>query len=204
MLKVASKTISVIFHPLLMPTYAFALIIWCNPFLFAAMPLNSKFIIIGVTFLNTFVFPLALVFLFVKLRFISNMEMRARKDRIYPFILTLIIFGSVWYRFYNLPYPAILSLVLLTATIGLTLAFVINLKWKISIHCIGIAGLAGIIFHNASFSSYNLFMPLMFILIACGVIGTARMILKEHNPAQIYLGYLVGLISAVISIYSYN
>ena len=198
MVNPAAKFVSYIFHPLLMPTYAYCLLFWMSPILFTALSLQIKFFILITVFTNTFIFPLLITFLFLKLGFVKSLLMQSKKERIIPFALTILIYGLLYFRFKTLPYPSILSLVLLAATITLTMTLFINMKWKVSIHCIGIASLAGILFSSIDSSSYKLQLPLMAIFLIAGIIGTARLALLSHRPVQIYLGYLVGWVSSVL------
>lgn len=192
----AAKVISFLFHPLLMPTYAFALVIVLNPYLFAAIPVTSRLLLIILIFSYTFLFPLLMAFLFIKLNLIKSLHMHTGKERIYPFLLTIITYGTITYRFMELPYPGELNAVLMTSTAALLFAFIINLKWKISIHSIGIAGLASIVYYNTVSFNYQLLLLMIMILLLAGIIGTARLLVSNHTKEQVYIGYLVGWASA--------
>ena len=86
-MKPISKILSYIFHPLLIPTWFVLLLLHTNPFSFAGM---SVFIVIGIVFINTFMFPAISILMMRKLDFIESLEMPDSKQRIIPLVATII------------------------------------------------------------------------------------------------------------------
>ena len=110
--------------------------------------------------------------------------------------------------------PLILSAFILGATISLWVSFIINLFTKISLHAVGIAGLLAIVVLSVQTIEYdhllldlgslgvaNLPMKtlLMIVVLFTGIVGTSRLLLKAHEPYQIYLGYFVGFLTQFIA-----
>jgi len=89
-------------------------------------------------------------------------------------------------------------LLLLGATFALVLTMLINLKWKISAHMVGIGGVIGAIIGLSMrlFVDYRLII--MILIIVAGLIGSSRMLLNAHSPAQIYFGFGVGISSQLL------
>ena len=83
-------------------------------------------------------------------------------------------------------------MLLLGAAASVVLAILINLKWKVSIHMIGIGGIVGMFFGMSTFLLIDLRMPILIALVVAGIIGTARLSMGAHRPSQLYLGFLVG------------
>ncbi len=81
---------------------------------------------------------------------------------------------------------------LLGAAASVVLAIIINLKWKVSIHMIGIGGITGMFFGLSTFLLIDLRFPILISLIVAGLIGTARLSMGAHRPGQLYVGFLVG------------
>ena len=80
------------------------------------------------------------------------------------------------------------------------LAFVINLKWKISAHMIGMGGLIGVIIGVSERLTLDLNATLIVLFVMAGFVGFSRLRLNAHNPFQVYLGFLVGMGSLLIMI----
>ena len=83
-------------------------------------------------------------------------------------------------------------MLLLGAAASVVLAILINLKWKVSIHMIGIGGIVGMFFGMSSFLLIDLRFPILISLLVAGLIGTARMAMGSHKPPQLYVGFLIG------------
>lgn len=78
------------------------------------------------------------------------------KERIIPYISTLVFYIWTFSVFRNSGDPLLLSVVMLGACLSASAAFVINLFRKISLHATGMGALLGLAFGNAFFSTgYN-------------------------------------------------
>ena len=98
-LKVFAKFVSYILHPLFIPTYIFIWLTWRFPIHFdniTAAGLTLKTISI---FLNASFFPAFAVFLLWRLKFIENIFLRTQKERIVPYIITMIFYW--WLCFWD-------------------------------------------------------------------------------------------------------
>jgi membrane-associated phospholipid phosphatase len=76
----------------------------------------------------------------------------------------------------------------------------INVWWKISTHTAAIGGVAGALFVFAEFFGFNPVWWLSLTFILAGILGTSRMILRQHSLAQVVAGFFVGIICAIIGI----
>jgi membrane-associated phospholipid phosphatase len=74
----------------------------------------------------------------------------------------------------------------------------INVWWKISTHTAGIGGVAGALFVFSEVFSFNPTWWFCLVLIVAGVLGTSRMILRQHTLSQVIVGFLVGFVSPII------
>ena len=121
--------------------------------------------------------------------------MEIREERQLPFIFSSLSYGFGYFLGNMLPLPHPVKLMFIGANLSIVFALIINLKWKISVHMIGIGGVLGAIIGL----SYRLLIDLRFeitLLILCaGFIAYARLKLKAHNPAQVYAGLLLGVFS---------
>lgn len=83
---------------------------------------------------------------------------------------------------------------MLGATLSVTLAVMINLFWKVSIHLIGIGGIIGTLLALSQLLFVDVKIPIIISIIIAGVIGSARLTVGEHTPAQIYSGVFIGFL----------
>lgn len=187
-----AKIISYIFHPLLMPTYGFAFIFFTENYISMFIPALLKYIILGVTFLFTFLLPTVNALILLKMKRIQSLEMETNQERIIPYSSTALYFFALFYLFYDAEFPSIFKIVILGAGISILLTFIINFKWKISAHTIGIGGIAGAALGIIYRVQMDMTLAFISILLLSGIVAYARLKLNAHTPAQVYSGFLLG------------
>jgi len=185
--------ISYVFHPLLMPTYGLAFLFKLKFYFFYSFPFEAKLAIIAIVFLNTAFMP-SLFFLFLRYRkVISSLKMENKNERIIPFIITAVFYYGTFYilRRFNLP-PLVYYLIFGSFCL-IIISLIINFWWKISIHTIAIGGLTGAFIAIGLYLSMNLLLLVALCVFVAGCIGFARLKLMAHTPAQVYMGFLLGV-----------
>jgi membrane-associated phospholipid phosphatase len=190
-----AKIISCLLHPLLMPTYGFSLVFFTdNYFSTFTGPQNLKFLILGITFLFTFILPATNALILLKMGRIRSLEMENSQERIIPYSSTALYYFALFYLFYNADFPDIFKIVILGAAISILLSLIINFRWKISAHMIGIGGTAGAMLGIIYRSHFDFQIALIIVLLLSGLVGYARLKLMAHSPAQVYVGFALGFI----------
>src|SRR5689334_1686420 len=139
-LKYSSKFLSLIFHPLLLPTYAFMMIVWSQPFLFAAYE-GKEWVIVLRVFINTFIFPVICLIILWRLGWLKSIEAQSREERIIPYIAIGTLYVWTFITFRKSADPQILNIILLGSCIALFGCFLFNIFSKISIHAAGFGAL---------------------------------------------------------------
>lgn len=210
-LRFAAHIISVVCHPLFLLMYALFLLAWANPYLFSqgsfekVIADNNNRLLFLEVFIFTVAFPLFAILIMRGLNLIDSLQMKSQQERIGPFIVTGLMYVWVFYNLKQQPsVPVPLKTFALGATIGLFSAFIVNLFSKISLHTVGMGGFLGMVLIIMAKSYSETFGDLrsIFILtiLLAGFVGTARLVLRSHEPNDIYGGYFVGLMSQLIAI----
>ena len=89
----------------------------------------------------------------------------------------------------NLPLTlAVMAAALLVQAVGA----VVNVWWKISMHCAGAGGLAGALVAYSALFGFDPTGWLCVLILLCGAVGSARMLLRQHSLGQVVAGTLVG------------
>jgi len=81
----------------------------------------------------------------------------------------------------------------LGAAISIFISWLINFKWKISIHMVGIGGLIGILIGISIRLGADLLIPVLASVLLAGLLGSSRMRLGAHTESQVYAGLMLGL-----------
>ncbi len=189
-----AKIISVVFHPMLIPSYTILILFNINNYISLLIPFSAKLLILGMVFITTFLFPILFIFIMKRKGIVKTLQMETREERIYPFAVTAIFYFLSYYMLKQLHISDIYYLFLLGATFLIIIALLITFYWKISVHMIGIGGMLGALI-GISFRINIDFVILIALTVLCsGIVGFARLKLNAHKPMQIYTGFLSGVI----------
>lgn len=201
-LKITAKIISYILHPLFIPTYIFLWLTKRFPIHFddiSATGLTFKTISI---FLNATLFPAFAVFLLWRLKFIENMFLRTEKDRIIPYMITMIFYWWLWYLSRSFTdQPDVLKFFYFGIFLNTVFGLIINNFIKISMHAMGAGALLAFVILTCT--HYHIFLGADIIVatILTGLICTARLLLNHHSPAEIYTGLFVGILCQFLGVW---
>lgn len=186
--------------PLLMPVLAVYLAITFDPYLTLFLAPSKAQLMLIVVGLATFVFPLVNLFFLKQAGIITSYGLMIRKERLAPTITSLVYFGLGYYLLLKGSLPVVLYSMYLGAVISVVLALIITLKWKISMHAIGIGGVLGSMYGLFKVHEYVHLPLLIALILACGWVMTARIALGAHTPAQVYAGMALGFVTTWLSV----
>ncbi len=114
------------------------------------------------------------------------------RERLVPIVFTLIPYFFSFYFLRKLPIPGVVPMYMLAASVTIVLTLIVTIWWKISIHMVGIGGLAGLIFSFSLLFQAEVLVFLVLTIFVAGLVGWARLTLKAHNPPQVYTGFVLG------------
>ncbi len=200
-MKTTAKIISTVFHPTVMPILGLLIILNTESYINYALPLELKKAILFLIGTSTFIIPLLIALLLLNRGLINSLEMETQKERTIPYVFTIAFYIFSLYMLNKAPIPPIIFKFIIGATLSVILAFIINIKWKISAHMIGIGGLIGALFCVSFLLDVYITPYIVFSLLVAGLIGSSRLILKAHTSLQIYIGLAVGIICQFAVLY---
>lgn len=189
-------TLSVIFHPMLMPFYGIFLIINSGTHI-SFMPLEYKRMIYSIVFASSCALPLTLLILFKQLNLIKSFRLETNRERVLPVFFTGLFYFLGYIILRKLELPLFIYQFILGSLIALYIALVITFWWKISLHMIGVGGVIGAIVALSLKMGLGISVGLIGLIIVSGMVGTARMYLNAHNPLQIFAGLFLGIITVL-------
>lgn len=187
-----SKIISIMFSPLLMPTYAVVMTFFFSYLFFA--PVTSKVSVILVTFAISCMLPVIGIFLLYKFKVIADPSLNNRTDRLLPYIFTAVCYLGVAFYLDRVHAPVWMSLFMCGGTAALIVTTVINRWWKISGHATGMGGLTALAFFLV-YRGYILWVDISLpgtVIIIAGAVCSARLILGRHTLGQVTAGFANG------------
>ncbi len=201
-----SKVISVVFQPLFLPIYAFLLYVTIDhhsTFLIRSEQASLQFnYILSIQILLAVIIPIGSLYVMYRSNIITSMSLPDRKERIPVLIITLFYYLLTYYflrkiHVTNLDFLGAFMSFLTGGIILTALSLMITFFWKISLHAIGVSGLAGaflgfseLLFPTQNGEETTIINILLLILV--GVVCSARLHLKAHSFLQIIGGITLG------------
>lgn len=205
--------VSVLFHPLLIPTYLYLVLMLVNPYLFGSLDLSNRRATqtLIMLLLYTAVIPLIAVLLMVALEMVQSVRLEDRMERIGPLLLVMIMYFWVYYNFsQSNDIPEVFSTFMLGIVIALGVAFAINTVDRISLHAVGMGGMVTALFVTMWLfgelsvtlggRAYGVGVLVLLGVVLAGLVGTARLILGAHDRGQVYSGYAVGVLAQLVAV----
>jgi hypothetical protein len=195
--------ISYIFHPLFVPVYLAWFLINVQPYLFSSFTASDKILTVIRFFIMYSFFPLVTVLLAKGLGFLDSVYLKTQKERIIPYIACGIYYFWMCYVLRNQPQfsKEVVQLsmaIFLASSIGL----MVNIIMKVSMHAISMGILVvfmGLLALTQS-GSYGVYLSVAILL--AGLVCTARFIVSDHTPKEIYVGLLVGAASQLLAVWA--
>jgi hypothetical protein len=147
---------------------------------------------IGIYALLICALPVIYIFWQVRRGNITDIHMKERKQRLRPFLFSMLSAALGWGVLRMMGTPEIVSAFALFSLIQLTVLMIITLVWQISIHMMSITGAvvaAGAIF---GWSQALVIVPLV------PLVGLARLRLHRHTLWQVLAGTLLGALLPIL------
>lgn len=210
--------VSLIFHPLLIPTYMLILLLLVNPYLFGVNSIGDAGgrLTVLLVFLYTFFVPSLAIVVMYYLGMVDSLALEDRQQRIGPYLITGVLYLWVYWNFRNnAQIPTAYTAFMLGTVISLFAAFFVNIFSKVSAHAVGMGGLVAMVIITMVLFSYNNFTVdlgflgiytfhigtvLLFAVLAAGIVGSSRLLLTAHDALELYGGYLIGFTSQLLAL----
>ncbi len=193
-----AHTISVLFHPLLIPSYVLILMLQMRVHFIMVLPDDYQYLLIGMVLLTTCVLPALIMLIMLKLKFVNSLQMETQQERVAPLIIMAVFFYATHYLLKQSPYNNIFNLFMLGATILVLVSLLLNYITKISIHMVAIGGMLGTFIGFALIFQYEMKTLLFALIIVAGLTAYARLRLGAHSQTQVYSGFLLGTVSMIM------
>jgi hypothetical protein len=194
-----AKIISVIFHPVLIPTLGFFLL-FHSDFYFSMITGEVKRFVLLVVFFSTGILPMiSVAILALNPKFDISME--KSRDRIIPLLSSAVFYYMGFVLLGRMKAFPIFKLFLVASVLVIIALLLISIKWKISNHMAAVGGMTGTIFALSFRSGVNPVYAILTVVLLSGLIGTARLVLNKHSIGELIAGYGLGFSVLYLVIY---
>ena len=195
---IAARLLSAIFRPQYYSVVAFIVLFMCT--WLSLFPLPFKIFVLVIITLGTVALPRMFTRLWRQANGWHLYQLREREKRFAPYLFNIICYGLTLYLLDRLHLPQYMRGVLVGALgIQIACAF-INQWWKISTHCAGTGGAIGALVAYSIVFGFNPTGWLCLLILISGLVGSSRMLLRQHTLMQVVAGTIVGCICGFLGI----
>lgn len=197
---ILAHIISIVLHPFFMAIYGVALLFVYTDFQYIFAHQITKFM--GPVVIFSFMIPALSIYFFKRSGYITDYSLQKKEERFLPFLVTFFSYFVLFFYFLKAGLYSWFLAALLVPLILLIICSIINIRWKISAHMAGIGGLIGTVFSVCyNIKGQNPYTLFIILTILVGALGVSRIILQRHTPAQVYVGFLVGLVVSYVAVF---
>ena len=194
----AARSVSMVFTPFWLLSVGLRAV-----FLFSYLsifPMAYKLQVLIMTYLFTILLPTVMIHLYRRYQGWNLIELGQRERRMVPYIISIVCYFSCIYLMERLHMPHFIGSIIIAALLVQIVCAIINVWWKISTHTAAIGGVGGALFAFAEYLGFNPVWWLCLVFFVAGLLGTSRMILRQHNLSQVVAGFWVGFVCAAVAI----
>lgn len=196
---IAARVMSMVFTPFYLPTVGLVALFSLS--YLSLLPFSYKLTVLSLVYIFTILMPTLLIHLYRRHQKWTLIELGQRERRMVPYVISILCYMVCTYFMESLHLPHFMGSIVITALIIQILCAIINVWWKISTHTAAIGGVAGAIFAFSAIFGFNPLFWFSIVLILSGMLGTSRMILRQHTLSQVVVGFLVGFFSGIFILF---
>ena len=194
----AARVLSLIFTPFYLPVVGLtALFVFSY---LSLLPFTYKATVIALVYLFTVLAPSLLIHSYRRYHGWTPVELGRKERRMVPYVISIACYFACVYLMERMHIPRFMGGILIAALLVQITCAVINAWWKISTHTAAIGGVAGALAAFAEIFSFNPVWWLSAVFLLAGLLGTSRMILRQHSLSQVVAGFWVGFACAAVGI----
>ncbi|MBT8288399.1 MAG: hypothetical protein HKN00_00925 [Flavobacteriaceae bacterium] len=190
------KSISYLFHPLIMPLVGVIFYFSKSPRFIPQPIIKAK---IFALVLLTILLPILLFFLLKSLKKISSIHLGSTEERRIPLAIYCGIIGLVLMRVLpsnELIEPHFFMVGVLGSTLSCLILAILN--FKASIHMLAVGGVLMFFIALSIHFHININGSIALIFIITGALATSRVHMRAHNALELAVGFIIGVVPQFI------
>lgn len=198
---IAAKAVSIIFHPLIVPTYAAIAVLFGGHTIWSLfMTFHTRVILVWYVLVATALIPLAVMPILKSARLIESYSLITARDRVIPMLFMAVCYMSAMFVLSDKAGIDAARRFFLGPAVIMVLLTVITSRWKISTHTTA-PGAAAALFLAITYAGYGVMTGgVLVTVVIAGLLGSARMATGQHTLSQVTAGFLLGFFTMLLSL----
>ena len=194
----AARIVSMIFTPFYLP---FVGMVALFAFIYLSMfPWPYKLQVLTMVYFFTILLPTLLIRLYRRYQGWNLIELGHRERRMVPYVVSILCYFACIYSMEHMHMPHFMASIVVAALMVQIVCALINVWWKVSTHSAAIGGVGGALFAFAYYLGFNPVWWLCVVFLVGGLVGTSRMVLRQHSLSQVVGGFWIGFLCAALAI----
>ena len=193
-----ARALSSIFRPQYFPLVGFLAL-----FLFtylSLLPLSFKALIMIIVLMGTLLLPRLTIRIWRQTNGLKLHHLRLREHRSFPYLVFLLFYAFTLHFLARFHLPFYMGGILVSSLMIQAACLLINIWWKVSVHSAGAGGIIGAVVAFSLLFNFNPVWWLSLCIIIAGLVGSSRMLLRQHTLWQVLAGTFLGIILGFIGI----
>mgnify|MGYP003668713103 FL=1 len=197
-MKAFFKIIAYLFHPIFIPIYGCLIyFVVTKKYTSMEMKVGNLFPI----FILTVVIPIICFLIMRNIGMISSVFMPTTKERKYPLYISIMLLFMIVYKVIPSQYTPELYYYFIGLILALsTSAVLLFVKYKTSIHMLGIGSLVMYLINLSIHFEINLALSLSILILFTGLIASSRLYFKAHTKLELAVGLVIGIVTQFLTI----
>jgi hypothetical protein len=197
-MRLLSSLVSYIFHPLFVPLAGTVSYFLITP-KYTSLEMRSGNIL--PVFILTIIIPILSFFILKNLGVVGSVFLERTEERKYPLMISLILLFMILLKVipdnYNIElYFFFLGLIAASSTCLLLL----YVPFKTSLHMMGMGSILMFLIALSIHFERNILIAISFMIFASGLVASSRLFLKAHSRTELFIGFLVGVVSQLLTL----
>ena len=193
-----AKVLSILFAP-----FYFSILVFLIMFIFSYMkllPINYKLMILGIVYAFTVALPLLGISAYQRLSGLRRHQMTRRELRFVPYAITIVSYACCLMLMQQLHIPHFMISILAGALVIEIVCAIANHWFRISTHAAAAGAMNGALLAFSIIFNFNPTGWLCITLLIAGMVGSSRLILRQHSLKEVGWGSLIGFVCGFVCI----
>lgn len=193
-----ARALSSIFRPQYFPLVGFLAL-----FLFtylSLLPLSFKALIMIIVLMGTLLLPRLTIRIWRQTNGLKLHHLRLREHRSFPYLVFLLFYAFTLHFLARFHLPFYMGGILVSSLMIQAACLLINIWWKVSVHSAGAGGIIGALIAFSLLFNFNPVWWLSLCIIIAGLVGSSRMLLRQHTLWQVLAGTFLGILLGFVGI----
>ena len=192
------KFISVLLHPLVIPTIGAVLFLLFTPQFISS---TKQYTLIALVFFSTYIVPLISLIILKILGVIKSFQVHTIKERKIPIFIMLLLFYLLGKLLITIPEFKELGVLFYGCNFAtVVIYFLFFFKIKTSLHIMSMSSAIGFLLLFSTNNDLNLLPIISIFVFLTGILASARLHLKAHTGKEIMLGFVIGIVSQFVMV----